>query len=216
MRTADTTFEVDSVTAQLTDRFSGQGHREELSARQRGGPNNRNGRQGRGSFEEIEARYGEERALYQQGKSAPRGNYVATTSLQVREFRFRTLYPLHCHAPQYSIPIVPAGHDGQHITLSHHNDHQNTIREHRPIGSCSQASRLPLDTMCVDRALTSSRLTVASTRRVGARVVLRASCQPQMAVVHRQTVAELLRLDTQTARLHRAHKELPASSTGFV
>ncbi|KAK5138295.1 hypothetical protein LTR08_003356 [Meristemomyces frigidus] len=73
----DTTFEADSVTSQLTDRFSGQGHRRDLEEMQAA----RSGRQPRGQWEHTENRFGEERTMYLQERAAANGsNYVATSA----------------------------------------------------------------------------------------------------------------------------------------
>ncbi|KAK4549917.1 hypothetical protein LTR36_005218 [Oleoguttula mirabilis] len=67
----DTTFERDSVTDQLENRFSGQGHRANLSSKHGTDPR----------WEKTETRYGEERRIYLQDRAAGSGgNYVASAA----------------------------------------------------------------------------------------------------------------------------------------
>ncbi|KAK5127506.1 hypothetical protein LTR85_006845 [Meristemomyces frigidus] len=67
----ETTFERDAITDQLEDRFSGQGHRANLSSKY----------ELDNKWEEIHSRYGEERALHLQDRAAGSGgNYVAGTA----------------------------------------------------------------------------------------------------------------------------------------
>lgn len=96
MHAAETTFERDSITDQLENRFSGQGHRAALST----------AREYDRKWEEAEARFGEERRLHLQQRYG--NNYVATPSPpRSGQDRFRS-------SPSGSTPrSFSGGHGGQ-------------------------------------------------------------------------------------------------------
>lgn len=64
--TAETTFEVDEVTGQLENRWSGQGHRAGLNRQ----------RLNNDAWEEMDARFGEERRMYIQEKGGKAGGFA--------------------------------------------------------------------------------------------------------------------------------------------